>query len=76
MNRKTELRVVPHSVLPGEKVIEMWWQGKMIGTVTGHDLPGVRVISKYPLAVADRIDPNPIGLSTMVNVVSVTIDAT
>jgi hypothetical protein len=44
---KTELHHVPHSQLSGEHVIELWHDGKFIGTITGADGPGVRVISKY-----------------------------
>jgi hypothetical protein len=45
---KTELRLAPHSVLPGQNVIEIVWNGRLVGTVTGSDTtPGVRVISKY-----------------------------
>lgn len=44
---KTELRAVPHLVLPGQTVIELWHDGVFIGTVTGADGPGVRVVSKF-----------------------------
>jgi hypothetical protein len=46
---KTELRHVPHSQLPGEHVLELWHDGKFIGTVAGADGPGVRVISKHAI---------------------------
>lgn len=49
---KTELRLAAHQILPGQNVIEIWWNGRMIGQVTGaNDGPGVRVLSKYPLGV-------------------------
>ncbi len=48
---KTELRMRPHTVLPGEAVIELWWHGQLIGQVTSADGPGVRVISKHPMQV-------------------------
>jgi hypothetical protein len=46
---KTELRLAEHSVLPGQKVFEIWHGGQLIGTVCGADGPGVRVISKHPM---------------------------
>jgi hypothetical protein len=49
---KSELRVVPHSELPGQNVIEVWHDGEFIATVTGATGPGVRVISKYINKVA------------------------
>lgn len=44
---KTELRLVPHVVLPDEQVIELWHNNVLIGLVAGADGPGVRVISRY-----------------------------
>ena len=46
---KTELRAVPHSIVPGAVIFEVWHDGQFIATVTGADGPGVRVISKHPL---------------------------
>ena len=46
---KTELRLAPHSINPGQQVVEVWHNGQFIGEVTGADGPGVRVISKHPL---------------------------
>jgi hypothetical protein len=48
-NMKTELRLCPHSVLRGEKIIEIWYADNFIGTVTGADGPGIRVVSKHDL---------------------------
>lgn len=55
---KATLKLADHSVLPGEKVIEIWWKDqsgleRMIGIVTGADGPGVRIVSKYLLSVQD-----------------------
>jgi hypothetical protein len=44
---KTEIRVKPHAVVPGVNVLELWHDGRFIGTVTGADGPGVRVITKH-----------------------------
>ncbi|HEV3440087.1 MAG TPA: hypothetical protein VG122_22155 [Gemmata sp.] len=46
---KTELRAVPHSIVPGATIFEVWHAGQFIATVTGADGPGVRVISKHPM---------------------------
>jgi hypothetical protein len=46
---KTELRHRPHDILPGESVVELWYDGVFIGQVTGMDGPGVRVFSKFGL---------------------------
>ncbi len=48
---KTELRLAPHSVIPGAKIIELWYAGQFIGQVVGADGPGVRVLSKHALTV-------------------------
>lgn len=44
---KAELRVLPHNVLPGQHTIEVWWGGRLVGTVVGADGPGVRFISPF-----------------------------
>lgn len=49
---KTELRLVPHSILPDTQVVEIWHGNQFIGTIAGDDGPGVRIISKFPLAYA------------------------
>jgi hypothetical protein len=46
---KSELRLVSHAVIPGAKVIEIWHQNRLMGTITGADGPGVRIISKFKL---------------------------
>lgn len=58
---KTKLEMGIHSILPGQNVIEIWYGNQMIGTVTGADGPGVRIISKYDLTSEyvpnDRVTP-------------------
>lgn len=58
---KTELRLAPHTVLPGANVIEIWYHGHLIGQVTGAEGPGVRVFSKYQIEsheiASDRATP-------------------
>lgn len=44
---KAELKLHDHDVLPGQKIIEVWYRGVMIATIAGADGPGVRVISKF-----------------------------
>lgn len=46
---KTELKLVDHGLLPGQKVIELWFAGQFIGTVSGADGPGVRIFTKYKM---------------------------
>ncbi len=59
---KTQVRVVDHSVLPGEKLIEIWYAGELIGSVTGADGPGVRIITKHRLLQrAEVVDNIPDG---------------
>lgn len=47
---KNELRLKPHSVMENVMVVELWHDGKLIGTVAGADGPGVRVISKHHMS--------------------------
>ena len=47
---KTELRLTPHSEIPGAMSCELWYEGVFVGTVVGADGPGVRVISKHQLS--------------------------
>jgi hypothetical protein len=44
---KTELRLADHSILPGQKVIEVIHGGRLLCTITGADGPGVRIVSKH-----------------------------
>ena len=44
---KARLELKPHSVLPGQQVVEVTWNGRLVCTVVGADGPGVRLISKY-----------------------------
>lgn len=59
---KTELRLKPHYVLPGPQIVEIWHDGKLIGTVTGADGPGVRIISKYFLEPQTIAPANPASI--------------
>src|SRR5262245_27105470 len=44
---KTHLELGEHSLLPGQKTIELWHDGELIGQVYGGDGPGLRVLSKH-----------------------------
>lgn len=46
---KAELKLKPHSMIPGAQVIEVWWGNRLVCTVAGADGPGVRIFSKHPL---------------------------
>lgn len=45
--QKTKLVLDQHSVLKGENVIEVWYQGDMIATIAGADGAGIRIISRH-----------------------------
>jgi hypothetical protein len=50
----SELKLKQHEVQevrPGQNVVEIWFNGQFIGTVTAADGPGVRIISKYPIMI-------------------------
>ncbi|MCI0741056.1 MAG: hypothetical protein L0Y72_18585 [Gemmataceae bacterium] len=64
---KSELRAVPHSVLPDQFVFEVWYDGRFIATVAGADGPGVRIITKHPL--------EPFRVAGKPNILEVRIDA-
>ncbi len=49
MKMKAELRLSNHSVLPGQKIIEIWFDGEFVGQVAGAEGPGIRVLSKHQL---------------------------
>ncbi len=49
---KTELRLAPHAILPGQQVVEVWHDGQFLGQVVGADGPGIRVLTKHALAIA------------------------
>lgn len=46
---KTTLRLAPHSILIGQNIIEVWYEGKFIGQVTGLDGSGIKFISNYEI---------------------------
>ena len=50
---KTQLQLAPHSTISNADVVELWHDGKLIGTVTGADGPGVRIESKYAVQVVN-----------------------
>lgn len=53
---KSELRIVAHSVLPVQQVVEVWFDGTMVAAVYGADGPGVRVVSKHGLHLSFQGD--------------------
>ena len=62
---KSEIRVRQHEVYPSQSVVEVWFNGEFIATVTGADGPGVRVISKHPLSVASPVESHPLNVATV-----------
>jgi len=72
---KTELRLRQHSVWVNHYVIELWYDDKFIGTVTGADGPGVRVISKHPMCAGeDSPSEKQTPLKVPVNVTAIYIN--
>ncbi len=51
---KSKLRLTLHSVLQGDRVIEVWYGGEFIAQITGADGPGVRIITKHKLVTTSR----------------------
>lgn len=49
---KSVLKLDLHKVLPGQQVVEVWHGEQFIGTVTGADGPGVRIVSKHFMETA------------------------
>jgi hypothetical protein len=48
---KSELRIRPHTKIPGALVVEVWYNGQYIAQVCGQDGPGVRILTKHPSAL-------------------------
>lgn len=66
---KSDLRVSLHSLIPGNHIVEIWHDGEMIGTVTGLDGPGVRIISKLNLITTPEDRGQPIVNAVQVRIV-------
>lgn len=56
---KAQLNQARHDVLPGQACIEVWFNGKLIGAIYGEDGPGIRFITKHPVAIGDNRINNP-----------------
>jgi len=50
---KTKIKAVPHTQLPGENVVEVTYNGRLLCTIVGADGPGIRIISRYVGEVTD-----------------------
>lgn len=66
---RSELRVKPNQMRPGESMVEIWHGGKMIGAVYPSEGPGVRVITKHKAAVSyTEVSPGmPIAISVLID---------
>ncbi len=53
---KSELKLYPHRITPGENIVEIWDEEEFIATVVGADARGIRIISKHPLTVVEKPD--------------------
>ena len=52
---KAKLKIADHSLLPGESVIEVYYEGEFIASIYGADGPGVRIISKHKVLAINHI---------------------
>lgn len=66
-NMKSILKLVDHSILPGQKLIEVWHNGIFIGTVAGTDGPGVRFLTTRQITATD-ITPDCFGLAQAIEI--------
>jgi len=48
---RSQLNVKPHSIMIGEKIIEIWYDKLFIGEVTAGEGPVVKIITKYPTTI-------------------------
>jgi hypothetical protein len=53
---KSELRIRPHTKIPGASVVEVWYNGQYIAQVVGQDGPGVRILTKHPSSLEVETD--------------------
>jgi len=56
-----EFRVVPHSAIPGEQMVECWRDGRFVACIYPHQ-EGIRIISKYLADVSRETDPDDTGI--------------
>lgn len=70
---KSKLKLESHLTLSGENVVEVWYEGKFIATVTGADVPGVRIVTKYPLDIIRGEADN--GLGETLRMIEVQIES-
>ena len=68
---KTELRSKPHSMVPNQTVVEVWHDGKFLATITGAEVPGVKIVTRHTIAAKPTPDD-----SSGVHVMEVSIAAT
>jgi len=56
-----EFRVVPHSTIPSEQLVECWRDGKLVAGIYPHQ-EGIRIISKYLADVSRETVPDDTGI--------------
>lgn len=49
--RASQLRFAQHAKSPNEGVCEIWYRGEFVGQITGADMAGVRIATKYDIEV-------------------------
>lgn len=51
-----EFKVVPHGILPGQPMIEVWRDGVFVAGIYPHQ-DGIRIVSKYMTDVFKEEEP-------------------
>ena len=52
---KARLELKSHSVLLGQQIVEVTWNGRLVCRIVGTDGPGVHLISKYTLDTGSTV---------------------
>jgi hypothetical protein len=48
---KTQLKISPHTFIADANTVEIWHNGELMGTITGDDRSGVRILTKHKVEV-------------------------
>lgn len=65
---KSKLKLKPHTLIPEQDVVEVWYKNALVATVSGADGPGVRVITKHSMDIVRG------GMGETVGVIEVRIE--
>ena len=48
---RTELRLRSHHIVPGANIIELWYGPTYLGSISGTDGPGIRLVTAFKATV-------------------------